>query len=99
MRNKSSLPAITLAENIQELLKARNENWATVVRRVGMNRSTLYNWTYGVAPSSLKSLVKLSDYFGVSLDELCLSKEGRNDEPESVIVSFEMKNLVIKDKK
>ena len=97
MENSLSQSKIALAENLQKLLEARNENWATVIQNIGLRRTTLYNWTYGAVPQSLRSLVKLSDYFGVSLDELCLSQEERSIEPDSVTISFELKNLVIKN--
>ena len=84
---------IALAENLQKLLRGRGENWGTVARRISMNRSTLYNWTYGVAPSSLKSLVRLSDYFGVSLNELCLPKGGTKRNPDSVTLVFKVTDL------
>ena len=94
MKKETSPANIALSENLQRLLK--NENWTTVARKIGMNRSTLYNWTYGVAPSSLKSLVKLSDYFGVSLDELCLYSDEVEHQGEPIMVSFLITNFKTK---
>ena len=41
-----------------------------VAKAIGVERSTIANWERGVKQPSLETLVKLSQFFGVSLDEL-----------------------------
>lgn len=82
---------ITLSKNLQDLLKSQRYSASTIASRVKMNKSTLHGWTNGVIPQPLKALVALSQYFNISLDELCLGQTRSFVESEDLILSIKLK--------
>lgn len=60
-----------IKNNIQYLLKSKNENQVSLSDRAGINRTTVYNILEGkVSSVQEKTLKKVSDFFGVSYSEI-----------------------------
>lgn len=69
MANVSKIEMIR--NNIQYLLKSKNENQVSLSDRAGINRTTIYNILEGkVSSVQEKTLKKVSDFFGVSYSEI-----------------------------
>lgn len=63
-------------EKLRELMEERNLSATDIQRNTGISNSRIYDWQkYAIMPY-LSSLIKLSDYFGVSIEYLT----GRTDE-------------------
>lgn len=61
-----------LYEKIRKLLEARNESFSELSRHSGVPLHTLYNLkTRPDGSLSLRNLLRLSQHFGITLDELC----------------------------
>ena len=63
-------------ETLTKLLKSRNMNPLSLAKEIGVPKSIVYEWKNGVREPSMENLLKLSDFFGVSLEYLT----GRSDE-------------------
>lgn len=69
MANVSKIEMIR--NNIQYLLRSKNENQVSLSDRAGINRTTIYNILEGkVSSVQEKTLKKVSDFFGVSYSEI-----------------------------
>ena len=55
-------------ERFNELLKSRGINAVTLAREIGVPRSIVYEWRSGVRDPSLENMLRVADYFGVSLE-------------------------------
>lgn len=77
--------AIRLSDNLKRLLKQERASAATIANRLNINKSTLHNWENGVIPKSLVALVKLAEYFEVSLSSLVFESDGERILHHSVI--------------
>ena len=65
-----------LAEKLKELRKSAGFNQTIVANALGINYFTLGKWEQGRAEPSADDLVRLADYFDVTVDFLL----GRTDE-------------------
>lgn len=65
-----------LAEKLKELRKSVGYNQTVVANALGINYFTLGKWEQGRAEPSAEDLIRLADYFDVSVDYLL----GRVDE-------------------
>jgi len=61
---------IFLAENLQKLIKEQGLTPAVLAREIGMNYSTLHGYCNGVVPRNIEGLVRLSQRFNASIDDL-----------------------------
>jgi len=59
-----------LKENLFSLMKRKKVSPAKLCRDLSLNKSTFHNYLNGVTPQGVESLVRLSMYFNLSLDEL-----------------------------
>lgn len=66
---------IQLAQNLQRLIKREKITVKTLARKINTNDSTLYNYFNGVMPQGLIALMRLAEYFELSLEELLFNKE------------------------
>lgn len=57
------------------LLKSRNMNPLSLAKQIGVPKSIVYEWRQGAREPSMENLLRLSDFFGVSLEYLT----GRSD--------------------
>lgn len=76
---------IRLSENLKNLLKNDRASAATIANRLNINKSTLHNWENGIVPKSLIALVKLAEYFEISLADLVFEHEDEKILHHSVI--------------
>ena len=77
---------IHLSANLKALLEESEHSFTQVARKTGINRcSTFHSWVYGATPSSLVALVRLCEYFSVSLDKLCLRGQ-KTEKPSNQVV-------------
>lgn len=56
-------------ENFKKLCELRNETPNSVCKALGFSNATSTHWKYGASPKG-KTLTKVADYFGVSVDSL-----------------------------
>ncbi|MFZ4402473.1 MAG: helix-turn-helix domain-containing protein [Pseudobdellovibrionaceae bacterium] len=66
---------IKLAENLNRLMNSKNLTVTSVARKIGMNKSTLHNYSNGVIPRNLPKIKELADLLEVSLSELVFGHE------------------------
>jgi len=65
---------IKLADNLKLLLKNEKLSLHQLSVKTKINKSSLHNYAHGVVPQGLIALIKISDFFDTSLDELVLNK-------------------------
>lgn len=58
-------------ERIEQLYTSQGMSLHKFAKVIGLSYNTLRNWRYYSIAPSLKSLVIIADYFGVSVDYLC----------------------------
>ena len=66
---------ITLSDNLTKLMDERGVTVSVTAKKIGMNKTTLHNYCNGTLPRNLVSIVKLSDFLGVTLSELVFGHE------------------------
>ena len=71
---------IMFTERFNELLKRRGINAVTLAKEIGVPKSIVYEWRSGVRDPSLENMLRVADYFGVSLEYLT----GREDEETDI---------------
>lgn len=63
--------------NLEELMRLKDINRSELARGIGLSTSTVNSWfNRSYENISLKTLKKLSKYFGVTLEELVYGKNG-----------------------
>jgi len=72
---------IQFGDTLKQLRQKMGLRQDDVARIVGVERSTVANWERGAKQPSLETLVKLSQLFGVSLDELVGVAEAAGPSP------------------
>ena len=65
-------PEVKLSTNLREHVKRRNLSQSKLAKSVGIRKSTLHGYLYGVTPFGLQNVVKLASELNLSLDELIL---------------------------
>jgi transcriptional regulator with XRE-family HTH domain len=58
-------------DRILKLIQESNESDYKVEKLIGLKRASINNWKRGLANPSADALIKIADYFGISLDWLC----------------------------
>lgn len=66
---------MTLGERIIELRNMRGISQNDLAESMGVSRQSVSKWETGTSTPDLEKLVKLANYFGLSLDELVKGKE------------------------
>jgi transcriptional regulator with XRE-family HTH domain len=74
-----------LAKNLEKYLKADDITLNEFSKRVSISPSTIHGWLNGVPPKNLNDLKKVSDYFNITLDELCFGEVKKGHETNIVI--------------
>lgn len=82
-----------------DLLNQNGLNALTLAKQIGVPKSVVYEWRSGEREPSVENLVKLSDFFGVSLEYLTGRPEEDNDplEKELVVLLRAARNTSRKD--
>lgn len=57
-------------QNLKYLRKKTGETQASIASQVGKGYTTIGNWESGASQPNLEELVKVANYFGVSLDNI-----------------------------
>ena len=63
---------INLGINLRKQMQRKNLTQVQLAKTVGMRKSTLHGYLYGVTPNGIYNLIKIADIFELSLDELIL---------------------------
>ncbi|MEM7646865.1 MAG: helix-turn-helix transcriptional regulator [Pseudomonadota bacterium] len=67
---------ICLQKKLRHLIERNHLSQHQLASALNINRSTLHNYLNGVQPQGLVTLIKISRYFDISLDELVFDQEG-----------------------
>ena len=59
-----------MREKIQKLLDMHCMSWYKLAKELGLPESTVNSWKQGVRTPTLDNLVKVCNYFGITVDEL-----------------------------
>lgn len=63
-----------LKEQLASLLDQEKMSLSHLAKETDIPVQTLHNWLNGVAPRSLEQLKRVSDFFEITIDELCFGK-------------------------
>ncbi len=85
---------IELGKNLREHLAQDNLTQSYLSRKVGIRKTTLHSYLYGVIPKGLENVVRLAQYFQLSLDELILGTKSENPKVGDIIEEYDL--LIIK---
>lgn len=72
-------PEIKLDRNLQKLIRGRAMTVKGLARKTDVKQATLHGYIYGNKPRNLHALVRLAQFFGISLDELILSHSNKSE--------------------
>lgn len=56
-------------------MSAKRITLSEAASKIGMSKSTLHGYCHGVYPRNLKTIGKIADYFGVSVQDLLSEKD------------------------
>ncbi len=84
-------------DNLNYLLKIKKMNAMALAHAIGVPKSIVYEWVHGKREPSMENLMKLSDYFGVSLDYLTGRPESRDPAEEELIVLLRAAKIISPD--
>lgn len=62
-----------LTDNLKLLFKEKETTVSNVSRITEIPIQTIHNWMNGHQPQNIEYLKKLSEYFGLTIDEICFS--------------------------
>lgn len=69
-------------EIFEQLLQKNNITSYKVAKETGVTQTALSNWKSGRSTPTTKTLQKIADYFGVTIDYLMTGKETETKEPQ-----------------
>lgn len=72
---------IYFKQNLKKLMKQNNLTQDRISEVAGVARQTVSLWLKGSTEPSLSAILKLSDYFNLSVKELVYKKENKRTEP------------------
>ena len=75
---------VNFAENLRAAIEAGGFKLTTISEGTGIPLSTLSEWTAGREPKVSEALVKLSQFLGLSLDQLVMNKSYLSNQSEVV---------------
>ncbi|MFZ4715542.1 MAG: helix-turn-helix domain-containing protein [Bacteriovoracaceae bacterium] len=73
-----------LSKNLNEHLKKRGISLNELARQLDVPVSTVHGWLNGVEPKNIRDFKRVSDYLGISIEELCFG-DGTNEDPNLYI--------------
>lgn len=89
MANKQGGMAMTLGERIYNFRTEKGMSQGDLADALGVSRQSISKWETNRSVPELDKLVKLSEIFGVSLDELILDKKNQEAKPEPKVIYVE----------
>ena len=66
---------LTLSKNLKILLKDHDLSVPKLSSMVGISNQTISNWLGGQKPRNLEQVKAVSDFFDITLDELCFGED------------------------
>jgi transcriptional regulator with XRE-family HTH domain len=85
-------------ERFNELLRSRGINAVTLAKEIGVPKSIVYEWRSGVRDPSLENMLRVADYFGVSLEYLTGREDEENDiEKELLVLLRAARDISVED--
>lgn len=63
------------AENLKDYRKNKGITQRDLADIIGTNNTTLSNWEKGISKPDIDTIIKISNYFGISIDDLIFSAE------------------------
>jgi len=84
-------------DNLSYLLKLKKMNAMSLAKAIGVPKSIVYEWVHGKREPSMENLLRLSDFFGVSLDYLTGRPETRDPAEEELIVLLRAAKIISPD--
>ena len=78
---------------LTSLLKERRLNALTLAKEIGVPKSVVYEWKNGVREPSVENMVRLAEYFGVSMDYLTDRASTSPEEEELLVLLRAAKNI------
>lgn len=98
LRDREELARL-LSSKLKELMERDRVSLHVLSTRLGINKSTLHNWLNGVVPQPLLALLRVCDFFGITVDELCSERIGveeiKNEETFAIQLSIQVDALSI----
>ena len=85
-------------ERFNELLKSRSINAVTLAKELGVPKSIVYEWRSGARDPSLENMLRVADYFGVSLEYLTGREDQETDiEKELLVLLRAARDISVED--
>lgn len=85
-------------ERFNELLKNRGINAVTLAKEIGVPKSIVYEWRSGARDPSLENMLRVADYFGVSLEYLTGREDQETDiEKELLVLLRAARDISVED--
>ncbi len=87
----SKIKHITFDKNLKNLLRKKEITLTQLAYKTGLNKTTIHNYCNGVKPRCLLSLIRISDYFNISIDDLIYGSDRKyNSEKSKNIITLEI---------
>lgn len=87
---------------LNNILKERNITAYSLIKEIGINKSTFYMCLQGERDWSIDNLIKISNYLNVDIDYLIKGEEGKARPPDSKyedrIKELEEENRLLRDR-
>lgn len=71
-------PSIQFAKNLNELMTAQNLTLETLAAKLSICKSSLHNYCNGVQPRNLQTIIKIADFFKISINDLIFERKIEN---------------------
>ncbi len=85
------------ADNLNHLLSKRRISALALAKAIRVPKSIVYEWKNGQREPSMDNLLKVADYFGVSLEYLTGRPETRDPEEEELIILLRATKTISRD--
>jgi len=80
MKTKTENISMEISRQLGKLLNESGMSISELSRKVDISSKTLHNWSVGQKPRDIDQVKKVSDFFGISVDELCFGIKDKNRE-------------------
>ena len=88
---------VVFGENLRRFMENEGLSQHQLAKKLNMNRSSLHNYLNGILPQGLISMIKISQVFDISLDELIFGRrETRRGQSLSALAKEEKYEVTIK---
>ncbi len=85
-------------ERFNSLLKSRGINAVALAKEIGVPKSIVYEWKQGIRSPSVDNMLRVADYFGVSIEYLTgRSDEETDSEKELLVLLRAARDISVED--